>query len=218
MALGDIQLLSEQAHNRQEIGSGEAVMPMDYEYVAIPDSAIPRTSMPMFQHMLDIYASETNKVISVWRCFALPDMAFRPHPRSRTVLDILKHQLLSERRFFGEFMAVPEPPPSEVLPAGETPQEYCTRMWELAYPRMNFLAVQTEAWWLEEVPFFDVVRPRIWIFWRRLLHTCHHRTQLTVYLRLLNKAVPSTYGPTADVTWKGADPTQTIEAAGRKTA
>lgn len=38
------------------------------------------------------------------------------------------------------------------------------------------------------------------------------------HLRLLNKAVPSTYGPTADVTWAGADPTQSVEAAGRKTA
>ena len=36
----------------------------------------------------------------------------------------------------------------------------------------------------------------------------HHRTQLTVYLRLLNKPVLSTYGPTADQTWEGADPTR----------
>jgi hypothetical protein len=39
---------------------------------------------------------------------------------------------------------------------------------------------------------------------------------LTVYLRMLDRAVPSTYGPTADVTWSGADPTQSVEAAGRK--
>ena len=57
---------------------------------------------------------------------------------------------------------------------------------------------------------------RIWIFWRRLLHTAHHRTQLTVYLRMLDKPVPSTYGPTADVTWTGADPTTTVEAASRR--
>ena len=91
-------------------------------------------------------------------------------------------------------------------------------MQELAQPRLGFLAVQGEAWWLEEVPFFDVVRQRIWVFWRRVLHTCHHHTQLTVYLSLLNKAVPSTYGPTAEVTWKGADPTQTVESAGRRVA
>jgi hypothetical protein len=122
---------------------------MNYDYVAIPDSDIPRSSLPLFQHMLNTYASETNKVISVWRCFDLPDMSFRPHPHSRTVLDILKHQLLSERRFFGEFLTVPEPPPSEVLPIGETSQDYCMRLRELASARMEFLAAQTEAWWLE---------------------------------------------------------------------
>ena len=193
-------------------------MPVNYEFVAIPDSTIPRASLPMCQHMLDSYASEASKVISVWRCFDASEMAFRPDPRSRSVLEIFKHQLLSERRFFGEFMAVPEPPPSEVLPPGETVQDYCSQMRKLAYPRLGYLATQTEAWWLEEVPFFDVSRQRIWIFWRRVLHTCHHRTQLTFYLRMLNKVVPSTYGPTADITWKGADPTQTVEAAGRKTA
>jgi uncharacterized damage-inducible protein DinB len=132
------------------------------------------------------------------------------------VLEILKHQLLSERRFFGEFLGAPEPPPGEVLPKGETPEDYTNRMRELAVPRLAFFARQVETWWLEPVAFFDVVRPRIWIFWRRVLHTCHHRTQLTVYLRMMERTVPSTYGPTADVTWTGADPTQSVEAAGRK--
>lgn len=191
-------------------------MPMQYEYVAIPNSLVPWARAPIFQHMLDTYASETNKVISVWRMFGPEDLSFRPHPRSKMVLDILKHQLLSERRFFGEFMGVPEPPASEVLPPGNTPQDYIARMAELAYPHLGFFAVQTESWWLEQVPFFDVVRERVWVFWRRVLHTCHHRTQLTVYLRMMNKPVPSTYGPTADVTWAGADPTQTVEAASRK--
>ena len=31
-----------------------------------------------------------------------------------------------------------------------------------------------------------------------LNHSCHHRGQLSVYLRLLNVAVPSIYGPSAD--------------------
>ena len=88
-------------------------------------------------------------------------------------------------------------------------------MRQLALRRLPFLAAQTEGWWLEQTPFFGTRRQRIWIFWRRVLHTCHHRTQLTVYLRLLGKPVVSTYGPTADVSWEGADPTNSIEAAGR---
>jgi uncharacterized damage-inducible protein DinB len=42
--------------------------------------------------------------------------------------------------------------------------------------------------------------PRVAI-WRTILlnHLYHHRGQLSVYLRLLDVPVPSTYGPTADV-------------------
>ena len=191
-------------------------MPMTYPYVAIPDAEVPSASAPVFQHLLDTYASETNKVVSVWREFSAADLPFRPHPRSSTVQDIFKHQLLSERRFFGEFLGLPEPTAEQVPPVGQSPEEYVARMRELALPRLGLLAGKDEGWWLGVVPFFDVRRERIWIFWRRVLHTAHHRTQLTVYLRLLGKNVPSTYGPTADVTWEGADPTRSVEAAGRK--
>lgn len=189
-------------------------MPMLYPLTAISD--VPRAPSPLFQHLLDTYASETNKVVSVWRAFSSADLGFRPHPRSSAVEEIMKHQLLSERRFFGEFLGLPEPPTAEILPADRTPDDYARRMAELAAPRLDFLAGQADAWWLTRVAFFDVERERIWVFWRRVLHTAHHRTQLTVYLRLLDRPVPSTYGPTADVTWKGADPTTTPEAAGRK--
>ena len=191
-------------------------MPMTYPHVAIPDSEVPRASAPVFQHLLNTYASETNKVVSVWREFTASELSFRPHPRSSTVEDIFKHQLLSERRFFGEFLGLPEPAAAQVLPEGKTPEDYTERMRALARPRLSLLAGKTEEWWSEVVPFFDVRRERVWIFWRRVLHTAHHRTQLTVYLRLLGKKVPSTYGPTADVTWEGADPTQTVRAASRK--
>ena len=191
-------------------------MPMTYPYVAIPDAEVPRACAPLFQHMLDTYAGETNKVVSVWREFGDADLTFRPHPRSTSVQDIFKHPLLSERRFFGEFLGLAEPPAAEVAPRGQTTRDYADHLVELALPRLSRLAERHEGWWLEVVPFFDVRRERIWIFWRRVLHTAHHRTQLTVYLRLMGKNVPSTYGPTADVTWEGADPTRSVEAAGRK--
>ncbi len=189
---------------------------MQYSFTAIPDSDIPRAADPAFQHMLDTYASETNKVVSIWRCFGPADLGYRPHPKSSTVGDILKHQLLSERRFFGEFLGTPEPPPVEVLPASLELDACINRMVELARPRLMFFANQGPEWWFEEVSFFDSQHQRIWVFWRRVLHTCHHRTQLTVYLRLLNKPVPSVYGPTSDQTWDGADPTTSVAAAGRK--
>jgi uncharacterized damage-inducible protein DinB len=189
---------------------------MLYSFVANPEAEIPRAANPLFQHLLDTYASETNEVISVWRCFDPADLSFRPHPRSSTVADILKHQLLSERRFFGEFIGAPEPPASEVLPASLELNACINRMAQLARPRLSFLASRSAEGWVQQVLFFDVSRQRIWVFWRRLLHTCHHRTQLTAYLRALNQAVPAVYGPTSDQTWDTADPTTSVAAAERK--
>lgn len=190
---------------------------MHYDYTAIPESDVPRAANPVFQHLVDTYASETSKVITVWRQFGPQDMGFRSAERSATVLDIMKHQLLSERRFFAEFIGLPgEPEAAALLPQELTPAGFCRRDEELCRARLPRLAQADENWWMEIVPFFDVQRQRIWVFWRRVLHTAHHRTQLSGYLRLLGKPVPSSYGPTADVTWQGADPTKTVQAAQRK--
>jgi uncharacterized damage-inducible protein DinB len=189
---------------------------MHYDWTAVPDSAVPRAENPVFQHLLDTYVSETNKVASVWRVLQDTDLDFKPHPRFTSVGDILRHQLLSERRFFGEFVGTPEPAPDKVVPAQFTVESALNRFVELAVARLPFFARQAEPWWMEVVPFFDVRRQRIWIVWRRVLHTAHHRTQLTVVLKLLDRKVPSTYGPTADVKWEGADPTYSVAAAGRK--
>ncbi len=189
---------------------------MLYPYVAIAEIFVPRASNPLLQHLLDTYVSEGNKVVAVWRAFSDADLDFSPDPKSRTVLGILQHQLLSERRFFGEFLGTPEPPANKVLPPVLDLAGIQSRFVELVLDRLDFFAGQTDAWWLETVPFFEVRRQRIWIFWRRVLHTAHHRTQLAVYLRLLDKPVPPIYGPTADLSWDGADPTDSVEAASRK--
>jgi len=170
----------------------------------------------MYQHLVSTYASEANKLNSVWREFTEADLSFKPHPRSSSVSEIIEHELLSERRFFGEFLGFPEVPADEVLPQQRTPESYAARMVELSRERLSYLAKQDEEWWLTVVRFFDVERERIWIFWRRVLHTAHHRAQLGVYLRMLDKRVPSIYGPTADVRWEGADPTRSVAAASRK--
>jgi len=183
----------------------------------ITEVDIPRAVVPAFQHALDTYASETNKTADVWNRFEDRHLGYRPHERSTTVEGVFRHQLLSERRFFGEFLGLAELPADEVLPAPPiTVGSATARLVELARQRLPALADKPETWWLTVVPFFDVERQRAWIFWRRVLHSAHHRTQLTVYLRLLDQPVPAVYGPSADQTWAGADPTTSVEAAGRR--
>src|SRR5262245_50697855 len=109
-------------------------MAMTYRESPIADSAIPRASSPLLQHLVETYAGETNKVATVWACFAPSDMGFRIHPRSSSVQEVMKHQLLSERRFFGEFLGSPEPPPAEVPPKEDGPEAFRRRLCELALP------------------------------------------------------------------------------------
>jgi uncharacterized damage-inducible protein DinB len=192
---------------------------MHYEFVAIPDEDVPVAVDPAFGHLVSTYAGETNKTVSVWR--AVPDalLDFRPHEKMNTIRAILAHQILSERRFFAQFVGTEEPPIEGLLPPGESPftTAYIEKYLSLAQARLPQLASATAGWWLEERPFFGGLRrQRIWTFWRRVLHTCHHRTQVQTWLRLANAPlVPPIYGPSGDVTWDEADPTYTVEAAGR---
>jgi uncharacterized damage-inducible protein DinB len=190
---------------------------MQYPHEFIPDRDVPRARVPLLQHLVDTYASESNKLGAIWSELHDDQLEFRLHPRSSSVRQILTHQILSERRFFAEFIGLPEPEVGELLPAGERPpvHAYVDRMIALARARLAPLAYGDEAFWLAEVPFFDVQRQRIWVFWRRILHTAHHRAQVGDCLRVLESQVPATYGPTADVTWSGADPTVTLDAARR---
>jgi len=190
-------------------------MPATYAFHAIDAADIPRAAEPADQLVVDVYASEVNKTASVWHAFDAAMLDFKPHPKSTTVRDIFKHELLSGRRFFGEFLGLPEPDAGTVVPDPITVEASVARLADLARARLPHLAKGTRAWWDEPVKFFDVERSRAWVFWRRILHSAHHRTQLTMYLRLLDRPVPPIYGPTADVSWTGADPTRTVDAAQR---
>ena len=191
---------------------------MNYDFIAIPDTEIPQAVEPIFQHVLTTYTSEANKTVSVWR--AVPDdlLDFKPHEKTNSIRTIMVHQLLSERRFFAQFIGTEEPLAEELLPPGDKPgvQAYIDKHLWLVRRRLPLLAAGTTSWWLENRDFFGGLRrERIWVFWRRVLHTCHHWTQVQTWLRLAGQNVPAIYGPSGDVKWAEADPTYSVEAAKR---
>jgi uncharacterized damage-inducible protein DinB len=192
---------------------------MHYDYIAIPDADVPQSAEPIFQHVVCTYASETNKTASMWR--AVPDdlLEFKPHAKVNSIRTILVHQLLSERRFFAQFIGTDEPAVDELIPRGDKPvvQAYIDKYVWLAKRRLPQLAKSRVAWWMESRPFFGgLQRQRIWVFWRRVLHTCHHRTQVQSWLRLAgHEPVPAIFGPSGDVKWDEADPTYSLESARR---
>jgi hypothetical protein len=76
----------------------------------------------------------------------------------------MQHQLLSERRFFAEFIGTPEPPAAAVLPSETSVAAYTNRLVEHAAARLDWIAAATGATWDQRVRFFDTERERIWVF------------------------------------------------------
>src|SRR5437870_5933685 len=140
---------------------------MHYDFIAIPDADVSQAVDPAFQHVVQTYASETNKTVSVWR--AVPDifLDFKPHEKTNPIRTIMVHQLLSERRFFAQFVGTEEPAVEELLPSGEKPTvtAYIEKYAWLAKKRLPQFAKGTTAWWLEPRPFFGgLQRARRWVF------------------------------------------------------
>jgi hypothetical protein len=171
---------------------------MNYDFIAIPDQDVPQASSPLFEHLVSTYVSETNKTASIWRAIPNEFLDFKPLEKVNTIRAILVHQ---------KFVGIQEPPVEELLPPGDQSpvQAYSDKYVELAKRRLPQLAEADAKWWLTEMPFFGgLKRQRIWTYWRRVLHTCHHRTQVQTWLRLAGQHVPAIYGPSGDVKWDEA--------------
>ncbi len=138
-------------------------------------------------------------MLSVWSQFEDEDLLVRPHAkdrRGRSVLEQMVHQCVSEDLWLREILGIDVDAPP--LPAQETRLAFIRRYALDSRRRVDLLRAKDDAWWEEDVSFFDVNRSRAWVIVRRIAHTAHHRGQQTAMLRMLNRGLHSTYGPTAD--------------------
>jgi len=152
-----------------------------------------------YDFLVETYATERIKVVSVWGMFKDEDLAVRPHPtdaRGRSVHEHMVHQCVSEDIWFRTMLGIDVSAPP--LPTPETRLEFMRRYSEDSGKRLAVLQDKDELWWEAAASFFDVQRSRAWIMVRRMTHTSHHRGQLMAMLRMLARDVYSNYGPTAD--------------------
>jgi uncharacterized damage-inducible protein DinB len=152
-----------------------------------------------YSFLIDSYATERIKVLSVWSEFQDEDLTSRPNdddPRGRSVREHMVHQCISEDAWFRNMLGIDVGAPP--LPAQEIRLEFMTRYAEDSGRRLERLHQTDEPWWEESTMFFDARRSRAWVFTRRLTHTSHHRGQQMAMLRMLGRDLHSNYGPTAD--------------------
>lgn len=152
-----------------------------------------------YQFLVDTYATERLKVLSTWSMFQDDDLATRPHAedkRGRSVLEQMVHQCVSENLWFRDIIGIDVNAPP--LPDNEMRLEFILRYAEDSKKRLAAMTEKAESWWEETVQFFDVKRSRAWVIVWRIAHTAHHRGQQAAMLRVLNRDLHSTYGPTSD--------------------
>ncbi len=152
-----------------------------------------------YSFLVDTYATERLKTLSVWSMFLDGDLAIRPHAslgRDRTAHEHMVHQCVSEDKWFSTMFGIEVGAPP--LPQSETRLAFIEHYADLSGKRLALLQTKDAAWWEQEVPFFDTTRSRAWIMVRRIAHTAHHRGEQTTLLRLLGRAVYSVYGPSVD--------------------
>jgi len=148
-----------------------------------------------YSFLPDTYETEILKIITIWSAFPDSAMDYRPHPKSRSVIEQMEHQVQSEGRWMKSMLGIDTSDPN---PATRNQQSFISNYQADADRRLGLMQSMPEEWWRENVSFFDVVRSRAWVVTRRIAHSAHHRGQLVVYLRMLDVKVPSVYGPTAD--------------------
>jgi len=152
-----------------------------------------------YDFLVETYATERIKVVSVWSEFRDQDMEVRPRAgddRGRSVHEQMVHQCMSEDLWFRTMLKIDVGAPP--LPAVESRTEFVKRYAQDSGKRLAALEVKAEEWWESETTFFDVKRSMAWVMTRRMTHTSHHRGQQMAMLRMLGRDLHSNYGPTAD--------------------
>ncbi|MFQ5551813.1 MAG: DinB family protein [Gemmatimonadales bacterium] len=152
-----------------------------------------------YEFLVETYETERLKVLSTWSMFVDGDLPVRPHKsdvRGRSVHEQMVHQCVSEDIWLRTMLGIDVSAPP--LPEEETRLEFIRRYAVDSGLRLEALRDKDDAWWEETVDFFEVRRTRAWVMTRRIAHTSHHRGQLAATLRMLNRELHSTYGPTSD--------------------
>src|SRR3972149_6292454 len=139
---------------------------------------------------------------------AIPDgkSDFKPHPKVMSARELACHIVGAEKFFVegclaGKIEPAPGPPAPATL--GVILATYDRQHQELAaklkaaddrlLAKMIHMPVGPKQ--MGDVPALAVL-------WRGVvMHACHHRGQLSTYLRLMDAKVPSIYGPSADEPW-----------------
>ena len=139
---------------------------------------------------------------------AIPEgkLDFKPHPKAWSARELAWHMVQAEKFFVeGALAGHMEPGPASAAPA--TLKEIVATFDRQHGELVKKLTAADDRQLAKTMQFYvgpkqmgDV--PIMQVLWMGVvMHGCHHRGQLSTYLRMLDAKVPSIYGPSADEPW-----------------
>jgi hypothetical protein len=117
-----------------------------------------------YDFLVETYATERIKVVSVWSEFRDEDLPVRPRandPRGRSVHEQMVHQCVSEDLWFRTMLGIDVGAPP--LPKQETRPHFMKQYADDSGKRLAELGEKDEAWWEESTKFFSVQRSCAWV-------------------------------------------------------
>jgi hypothetical protein len=113
-----------------------------------------------YDFLVETYATERVKVVSVWSEFHDADLPFRPNPsdsRGRSVCEQMVHQCVSEDLWFCSMLGIDVSAPP--LPKLETRLEFIKRYAEDSGKRLGELRTKSRDWWEGNARFLTWLSP-----------------------------------------------------------
>jgi uncharacterized damage-inducible protein DinB len=140
---------------------------------------------------------------------AIPEGArdWKPDPRSRSAWELAVHLAGADIWFLdsvlnGAFASDPDGE-AKLRAAAPTPAALAT-WYSHAFPaKLEQVLALPDHRFTDVLDFYGMRNPAIVFLTFCLVHSVHHRGQLSGYLRPMGGKVPSIYGGSADETWRG---------------
>jgi len=162
-----------------------------------------KTAEMIRDQQVNMYENEAKNTLKVLKAIPNSKLDFKPHPKSMGMKELAWHAVTAEQMFAGGIVKggfgkenMPADVPKEAPNSADGIAQAYERLTALRVAELRAAKGETLA---KELNFFDVMKmPAINYLQMSTCHSIHHRGQLTVYLRLVDAKVPSTYGPSAD--------------------
>jgi uncharacterized damage-inducible protein DinB len=161
----------------------------------------PSDAQTIAKFLVADFADEIQTTARVLGAVPIDRLDYRPDPKSKTALGLIRHITLEDEWFLKSIVAGSfNPPPDDSDACGIlTPADAVACYGKRISAALDRVRQLTPDQLTRTVDLFGIVQgPAVQFIGMALKHSVHHRGQLSAYLRAMGGTVPGIYGPSAD--------------------